>query len=186
MGEYRTCHILTEIAKKRTTFNGLFFILILILGKGGLCYVLAGIPFILAGAFLRITAAGTIKKNEVLTDTGPYKICRHPLYLGSLLIAMGLVIISHNLFILLYFLIFFPITYIPTILMEERFLAERFGDTYITYKKKTPLFIPKLKKLNLSNFSWARVKNNKEYVNWLIVLILIITVLIKPYLILGK
>jgi protein-S-isoprenylcysteine O-methyltransferase Ste14 len=183
MGRNRTGRILNKIAKKRTTFNGLFFMLILILGKGLLCYILAGIPFILAGIFLRIIAAGTIKKNQVLTNTGPYKICRHPLYLGSFLISTGFVIFSHNIFILLYFLIFFPLMYIPTILSEERFLTDKFGKSYLEYKKQTPLFVPKLRKLSLSDFSWVRVKTNKEYINWLIFLILILSVLIKSYLI---
>ena len=183
MGRNRTGLILNKIAKKRTTFNWVFFILILVLGDGILYYVLAGIPFILAGILLRTMAAGIIKKNQVLTNTGPYKICRHPLYLGSFFISTGFVILSHNLFILLYFLIFFPLAYIPTIFSEERFLTGKFGNAYLEYKKQTPLFIPKLRKLSLSDFSWARVKSNKEYINWLIFLILIVAVLIKPYLI---
>ncbi len=181
MGGNRTGIVLNRIAQKRTTFNWIFFILVLILGKGTLIYVLTGIPFILVGMVLRTLSSGTIKKNEILTDTGPYTMCRHPLYLGSFLISAGLVIISQSIFILTYFLIFFPITYIPTIFKEEKFLADKFGKAHLIYKKQTSLFVPDIRKFNLQNFSWKRVKENKEHINWLVILFLITVALIKSY-----
>lgn len=179
MGKNGTGLIL-KIAARRTTFNWIFFLLVLVLGKGNSYQILAGIPFITAGAFLRIMSSGTIKKNEVLTTTGTYRMCRHPLYLGSLLISVGFIIISHSIFVLFYFLVFFPATYIPTIFMEEQFLMEKFGNEYLLYKKQTSLFVPDIRKSNLQNFSWKQVKKNKEYINWAVILTLIIIALIKP------
>lgn len=184
MGKYRIKNTFLKLAEKRTTFNLIFFLLVIILGKVSSISFYTGIPFIFAGIFIRTIAAGTIKKNIYLTTTGPYQICRHPLYLGNFLFSAGLSIISHNLFVFLFFLIFFPLTYIPTILKEEDFLTEKFGDEYIKYKKKVPCFIPYFKKINNLEFSWDKVKENREYINWIIILLLITGLLIKSYYIL--
>ncbi|MCM8762123.1 MAG: isoprenylcysteine carboxylmethyltransferase family protein [Candidatus Omnitrophica bacterium] len=169
------------MAENRTTFNLIFFLLVFILGEITLITLFAGIPFIFAGIFVRGIAAGTIKKNISLTTTGPYKICRHPLYFGSFLLSVGLSVISKNFFVFLFFLIFFPLTYIPAILKEENFLIERFGDEYINYKKTTHCFIPSLRKIDRYEFSWKQLKENREYINWIIILLLIAVLLIKSY-----
>ncbi len=51
-------------------------------------YVL-GIPPIALGAALRSWGAGHLVKNDALTVSGPYAHLRHPLYLGTLLVATG-------------------------------------------------------------------------------------------------
>jgi protein-S-isoprenylcysteine O-methyltransferase Ste14 len=48
-----------------------------------------GLPLVLAGAVLRGWAAGHLVKNDALATTGPYAHLRHPLYLGTLLVATG-------------------------------------------------------------------------------------------------
>ncbi|MCM8829472.1 MAG: hypothetical protein NC824_00510 [Candidatus Omnitrophica bacterium] len=156
----------------------------MILGKITLITFLIGIPFILAGIFIRGIAAGTIKKNISLAIKGPYQICRHPLYLGSFLLSLGLSVISQNFFVFLFFLIFFPLTYIPAILEEEDILTEKFGDEYINYKKTTPCFIPSFKKIDRYEFSWKQLKKNREYINWIIIWLLITVLLVKSYYIL--
>ncbi|MBN1444515.1 MAG: isoprenylcysteine carboxylmethyltransferase family protein [Candidatus Omnitrophica bacterium] len=185
MGKNRTC-FLVKFAEKRTMFNWLFFILVGVLGKGGYLNILAGTPFILAGEFIRTHSAGTIKKNEVLTDTGLYGMCRNPLYLGSFLISAGLVIVSKNIFIFLYFLVFFPLAYIPAILTEEAFLTDKFGEEYLSYRKRVPVFIPAMKRVKIRDFSWKQVLNNKEHLNWIVILALLIISSIKSYLVFNK
>ncbi len=185
MGKNRAGFIL-KIAEKRTTFNWIFYLLVLILGKGRLCQILEGIPLIIAGAVVRIMASGTIRKNEVISSTGPYRMCRHPLYLGSLLISLGFVITSRSIPVLAYFLVFFPLAYVPTILVEERLLTRKFGDAYVLYRKQTPPFIPAIRKVDLRDFSWAQVRKNKEYTNWFVILVLLSAALIKANLILEK
>ncbi|HOL22228.1 MAG TPA: isoprenylcysteine carboxylmethyltransferase family protein [bacterium] len=184
MGKHRIKNTFLKLAEKRTTFNLIFFFLVLVLGKISPVTFLTGIPFIFAGIFIRVIAAGTIKKNVSLTTAGPYQICRHPLYLGSFLLSLGLLIISQNFFVFLFFIIFFPLTYIPAMLKEEKFLTEKFGDEYINYKKSTSCFIPSLKKINRYEFSWEQLRENREYINWIIILLLIAGLLIKSYYIL--
>jgi protein-S-isoprenylcysteine O-methyltransferase Ste14 len=65
---------------------------VLLLARPDVEFLLAGAPFALLGAALRAWAAGTIRKNRVLTVVGPYAHLRHPLYAGSFLIGLGIVI----------------------------------------------------------------------------------------------
>lgn len=181
MGKDRIKDVFLKMAEKRTTFNLLFFILVLILGRASYLSFFIGLPFIIIGIFIRIVAAGTIKKNVSLTITGPYRICRHPLYLGSFFLSLGLVIIAKNIFISFFFLIFFACTYIPAMLKEERFLIGKFEEDYLNYKKNVPCFIPSMRKINNYNFSWRQLKENKEYINWIIVSVTIAILLIKSH-----
>ncbi len=52
---------------------------------------------VLPGLWLRGYAAGYVKKNRELTQTGPYAYTRNPLYLGSILIAAGFAVALLNL-----------------------------------------------------------------------------------------
>src|ERR1035438_599870 len=49
-----------------------------------------------AGVFLRAMASGHVKKNEQLATSGPYAYCRNPLYLGSIIIAVGFAIAARD------------------------------------------------------------------------------------------
>ena len=178
MGKDKTGFFIKFISK-RTTFGWIFFILVAILGKGKILHIWCGLPFVLLGEYIRILSAGIIKKNEALATEGTYALCRHPLYFGSFLISFGLTIMSNNLFIYAYFAIFFPLFYIPTILKEEKFLKSKFGNEFDNYKRNAPLFFPKLKFYGFKNFSFQQFKKNKEYVNCLILSLLIIILLIK-------
>ncbi|HXC64947.1 MAG TPA: methyltransferase, partial [bacterium] len=60
-------------------------------------WLAVGVPISLAGLALRAWAAGCLAKNQQLATGGPYAHTRNPLYLGTLLVAAGLVIASHSL-----------------------------------------------------------------------------------------
>ena len=83
------------------------------------------------------------KSHEIITD-GPYSIVRHPLYLFSLLGAVGIGLVSENLLVLAVIIIFYVIYYPFTVLAEEKKLENKFGQTYLEYKRVTPIFMLKL------------------------------------------
>ena len=58
--------------------------------------ILVGLPVALIGALFRALAAGIIKKDSTLATTGVYALTRNPLYLGTLLVALGLVVSSRQ------------------------------------------------------------------------------------------
>src|SRR5262245_65728513 len=54
--------------------------------------LLLGVPLALVGELVRIWASGHIEKTKRLAPGGPYAHSRNPLYVGSLLIALGVAI----------------------------------------------------------------------------------------------
>lgn len=104
----------------------------------------AGGVVALLGGLIRAWAAGTIRKNKILTVSGPYAHTRNPLYFGSFLVGLGVVIASGSLWLLAIFLAFFAVIYSRTIVAEERRLEELFGDSFRRYAAAVPRFVPRL------------------------------------------
>ena len=104
--------------------------------------MIAGLVVALAGVLVRGWAAGSIRKNRVLTTHGPYAFTRNPLYFGSFLIGIGFGIASGELWILAMFLVFFLVIYGRTMRKEERRLTELFGQEFDLYARAVPRFLP--------------------------------------------
>ena len=77
---------------------------------------------------------GTRPKSKLISS-GIYGIVRHPIYIGNILIPLGLGLAFRAAYALLYapvIIIFF----ILTTFTEEKTLIEEYGQEYIEYKKK--------------------------------------------------
>lgn len=127
-----------------------------------------GIAVTSAGLLLRGWSAGTIRKGEVLTTTGPYAHVRNPLYVGSFLIGAGLAVAGGSWLWLLLFLGFFVTVYGPTITAEAERLTERFGQRYVDYAARVPAFFPRLTPFRAEAdehgpFTWAQYRRNREW-----------------------
>src|SRR5437763_15255547 len=59
-------------------------------------YLAASAVFILIGIGVRAAASGYIRKNAELAITGPYAYTRNPLYLGSILMAVGFIVAARG------------------------------------------------------------------------------------------
>jgi protein-S-isoprenylcysteine O-methyltransferase Ste14 len=100
---------------------------------------------VIPGVMLRAYAAGYVKKNRELTQTGPYAYTRNPLYLGSMLIAAGFAVALGSWPFAIVVAAGFAIIYIPVIASEERFLRGVFPD-FDDYCRRVPRLIPRLTK----------------------------------------
>ncbi len=105
-------------------------------------WIVAGSVFILAGLGIRAAASGHIRKNAELATTGPYAYTRNPLYLGSILIALGFVLAARNIWIALAAILMFLIIYVPVIRAEESYLRSVFPG-YDRYASQVPRFLPR-------------------------------------------
>lgn len=82
------------------------------------------------------------RKKRVLVTTGPYSLCRHPLYFFSFVGGIGLGLCTETLSVAALFLVAFAAYYPQAIRGEETFLSDNFAG-YEEYKKRVPLFFPR-------------------------------------------
>ena len=81
---------------------------------------------------------------EVVT-TGPYRYARNPMLTGVFLFLFGLGIVVDSLSLVLFFTPLFILINVWELKeIEEPELVKRFGNEYIEYQLRTPMFIPRL------------------------------------------
>jgi protein-S-isoprenylcysteine O-methyltransferase Ste14 len=120
-------------------FAGLF----LWLARPTQASMLGSLLLVLPGLWLRGYAAGYVRKNSELTTTGPYAYTRNPLYLGSMMIAVGFAAASGRVVIVVLLAALFLAIYVPTILSEEEFLRGEFPG-FDAYAARVPRLLPRL------------------------------------------
>lgn len=124
----------------------------------------AGLLLILAGLGLRSWAAGIVHKDTILATEGPYAWTRHPLYLGSFLIALGFATVVEDRHAMLAVLFAVPLLYVPTIQREERGLAMKFGDAWRAYAGRTGMILPRFPaRVAHADWSWRCWRRNREW-----------------------
>tara|TARA_Y100001970_G_C14250255_1_gene871328 strand:- start:4894 stop:5472 length:579 start_codon:yes stop_codon:yes gene_type:complete len=118
-------------------------------------YFSIGLILIFLGEILRIYAVsyagGKTRTRNVgastLCTAGPYSRTRNPLYVGNVIIYLGVVFFSGGplmwqfLFIVL---VFFCIQYYFIIQLEEKKLLELFKDKYVNYQNNVPALVPRI------------------------------------------
>ena len=81
-------------------------------------------------------------QDTTLVTTGPYRLVRHPIYLGLSLLGMGEALAFGSLpaFVIMLFGI------LPTFAWraraEEKLLSRAFGERYAAYRQRTKMIIP--------------------------------------------
>jgi protein-S-isoprenylcysteine O-methyltransferase Ste14 len=107
------------------------------------------LPLIVAGAGLRGWGAGHLVKNDQLTTTGPYAHLRHPLYLGTILVATGFAVWIGGVLTLAVLGLLWPwfaFHYFPR---KERSESSRleaaFGEHFLRYRRGVPALWPRLR-----------------------------------------
>lgn len=156
----------SRIARRiRVPLGFVFAILYFWLAKPTWTFIAIGAAIAFAGVAIRAAAAGHVKKNRELTTTGPYAYTRNPLYLGSLIIAIGFGIASRNWWVAVVVVVLFLAIYLPVIRSEEEFLRSEFTgfDEYCT---KVPRLIPRMRAPSVTNqgtFSKELYLRHREY-----------------------
>ncbi len=97
------------------------------------------------GLLIRAWASGHIRKNQELAVSGPYALTRNPLYLGSFILGLGFTIASGVWWLGLLFIALFLGIYLPVMRVEAEDLEAIFGEQYLDYSRRVPLFFPRLR-----------------------------------------
>jgi protein-S-isoprenylcysteine O-methyltransferase Ste14 len=119
----------------------------------GLGNIIIGVMAIVIGGIVAIwtiviqitLASGTpfpMLPTKKLLIVGPFKYCRNPMTLGTIIAYAGIAILVGSFSALLAVAIFAAILIGYLKIIEEKELQMRFGSEYIEYKKKTPFIIP--------------------------------------------
>jgi protein-S-isoprenylcysteine O-methyltransferase Ste14 len=110
----------------------------------------------MGGEALRIWAAGHLEKSVEVTRSGPYRWTRHPLYLGSTLIGLGLAVAAHHFLLGLLIVVYLGATLSAAMRSEEAHLRQKFGDAYDAYMEQRAAPMERA-------FSWSRAMRNREH-----------------------
>lgn len=110
----------------------------------------------IAGELLRIWAAGHLEKGREVTRTGPYRLTRHPLYLGSAIVGLGAAIAASRLVVSLIIVAYLSATIAAAIRIEEANMRASFGDQYDAYVESRARRVSR-------GFSISRAIKNKEH-----------------------
>jgi len=102
-----------------------------------------GAILIVPGLLIRALASGHVRKNEALATSGPYAYTRNPLYLGSLLIAIGFAVAARSWWVGIALVIMFFAIYVPVIRDEEAFLRQKFPE-FEEYARRVPRMLPRM------------------------------------------
>ena len=95
---------------------------------------------LLAWTGLKIVFRETREDSQVITS-GVFSIVRHPIYLGSILLYLGFILLSLSLLSFLVWILIIVFYYMIS-RYEEKLLIQRFGSAYEKYKKKVPMLLP--------------------------------------------
>lgn len=109
-----------------------------------------------AGELVRIWAAGHLEKGREVTQSGPYRLMRHPLYTGSALIGVGVAIASAQWSVAALVAAYLVSTIVSAIRHEEANMRADFGDGYDAYLSSRATPVDRA-------FSLERALRNKEY-----------------------
>jgi uncharacterized membrane protein len=111
----------------------------------------------LVGEMMRIWAAGHLEKGREVTQSGPYRITRHPLYVGSAVVAVGAAVASARISAAVLIGTYMMTTILAAVRHEEQSMREKFGDGYDAYVQSRTEPVERA-------FSLHRALNtNKEY-----------------------
>jgi protein-S-isoprenylcysteine O-methyltransferase Ste14 len=119
------------------------------------------LPLALSGGFLALAGAALVLRSRTelgsawslvpkadqgtgLVTTGPYRLVRHPIYLGLALLATGQALAFGSWPALMSVLFGIVPTFAWRARAEEQLLSRAFGERYAVYQKQTKMIIPYL------------------------------------------
>ena len=114
-------------------------------------YNFLGFLFFVIGGILNIwtdqlfkkhkTTVKPLEKPSTFIQTGPFKISRNPMYLGTIILLIGLGFVLGSIISFVGFILFIIAMEIAFIPQEEHSMQEQFGEEYLAYKKKVGRWI---------------------------------------------
>ena len=116
----------------------------------GIILVVLGVPVVLWTVIRFLRAKGTpipFNPPPALVVNGLYSVVRNPMHLGWTLLLIGLAVLMQSFTLLVIFMPLFILAHIIYLkFIEEKELEKKFGQAYLDYKNRVPMFVPGLGK----------------------------------------
>ncbi len=107
--------------------------------------LIIGLPILFISGYLAIKGLrivfDEVREKPEIIEKGVFKIVRHPIYLGSILFYLGLIILTSSIASAVVWIIII-IFYYYISRYEEKLLIEEFGTKYKKYMERVPMLIP--------------------------------------------
>jgi protein-S-isoprenylcysteine O-methyltransferase Ste14 len=118
------------------------------------------------GLLLRCLTVGYVPKGtsgrntqkqmaDSLNTTGMYSVVRNPLYVSNFAMILGLLLFVEVWWFAVIGAIFFWFIYERIIFTEEEYLRKKFGEEFLAWADKTPVFIPHFKNWQKQSMSFS-------------------------------
>lgn len=170
----------SQVARRiRVPLGFLFAVVYIWLARPNWTSIGLGAAISLVGVGVRAAASGHVRKNEQLTTTGPYAYSRNPLYLGSIIIAVGFAAAARSWWVAALLVVIFVAIYVPVIRAEEVFLRGRFPE-FAEYARRVPRLLPRVGRGDAGQgFSRALYLQHREYNAFIGTLAMIAALIVK-------
>ncbi|MBI3787289.1 MAG: isoprenylcysteine carboxylmethyltransferase family protein [Ignavibacteriales bacterium] len=132
-----------------------FLIVMILYAHSTLATLLIGFALAVAGEFMRawgVAYAGSLTRvtggvgAPELIVAGPFSYVRNPLYVGNMLMYVGIGVMANALtpWLVLVAAVYFFFQYAMIVSLEEEFLEKTFGAAFMEYKQQVPRFVPRM------------------------------------------
>lgn len=150
--------MIRTLAKLRVPLGFLAGALVVYLAQPTSQSVALGAAIAVPGELLRIWAAGHLNRWREVARSGPYKLMRHPLYVGSSIMGAGLAVAAWSVPVAALVAAYLAITLTAAVRFEARELRQQFGADYQAYREGRGAPAAAVR-----GFSWQQVIANREY-----------------------
>ena len=177
----RVEHLLIALSRWRIQLGFCFAIAALLYARPTWQSYVAFLPLVVAGVALRAWARGHLDRAERVCTGGPYRLMRHPLYVGSFLMGLGVTLMALPWPFVPIYVVVFLLMYVPKAIREEAYLSDRFGDAYAVYASAVGPVMPRIGHGIMaadvrSHFEWRRVWRHREWHTWIGVATVLVSV----------
>jgi protein-S-isoprenylcysteine O-methyltransferase Ste14 len=148
--------LVTRLARWRVPLGFLCGLAALALARPSSSSWWIGAGIAVVGEAIRVWAAGHLERWRAVAQSGPYRFMRHPLYVGSSILAIGFVVAAQQWAVAAVAFAYMAATLSAAVRFEAAELTQTFGGAYKAYRAGAA-------DASGRSFSWARVVANREY-----------------------
>lgn len=131
-------------------------------------YFFYGLSISLFGELIQVMCFSSLDKQKTIAIRGFYAITRNPMYLGRYFLILGGIVLTGNIYLILFYTLFYYFYMVNRVKREEKTLKGIFQEDYIKYCKQVNRFFPSLK-INdyktLFFFKWKLFFQNNAHWN---------------------